>query len=67
MANATTHPADRVLKMIAGLYGKGKRREDWVGVKKGNLNIHGVIKEVAISFVGEFRVRRSKGIELFVQ
>ena len=31
MANATTRPSDRVLKMIGDLYGKGKRRDDWVG------------------------------------
>ena len=31
MANATTRPNDKVLKMIGGPYGKGKRREDRVG------------------------------------
>ena len=31
MANATTHPTDKVLKLIGRLYGKGKRRENWVG------------------------------------
>ena len=35
MANATTHPNDKVLKMIGGLYGKRKRREDWVGTIGG--------------------------------
>ena len=30
-AKATTHPTDKALKMIGGLYGKRKRREDWVG------------------------------------
>ena len=30
MANATTHPSDKVLKMIEGLYGNGKKRKDWV-------------------------------------
>ena len=51
MANATTHPTDKVLKMIVGLYGKRKRSEDWVvGIgasKKRNLIIHRVITEVA--------------------
>ena len=60
MANATTHPTDRVLKMIGGLYGKGKRRENWVvgiwGSKKRNLKIHSVIMEVAISFIEKFRM-----------
>ena len=27
----TTHPKDKVLKMIGVLYEEGKRREDWVG------------------------------------
>ena len=31
MGNATTHTTDKVLRRIGGLYGKGKRREDWVG------------------------------------
>ena len=31
MANATTYPTDKVLKIIGGDYGKGKRRDDWVG------------------------------------
>ena len=30
MANETTHPTDKVLKLIGGLYGKVKTREDWV-------------------------------------
>ena len=31
MANATTHPTDKLLKMIGGLYEKGKRKKDWLG------------------------------------
>ena len=30
MCNAKTHPAQKEVKMIEGLYGKGKRREVWV-------------------------------------
>ena len=30
MRNAITHPAQWEVKMIEGLYGKGKRREVWV-------------------------------------
>ena len=30
MRNAITDPAQREVKMIEGLYGKGKRREVWV-------------------------------------
>ena len=30
MCNAITHPAQREVKMIEGLYGKGKRSEVWV-------------------------------------
>ena len=30
MRNAITHPAQGEVKMIEGLYGKGKRREVWV-------------------------------------
>ena len=30
MRNAITHPAQREVKMIEGLYGKVKRREVWV-------------------------------------
>ena len=30
MRNAITHPAQREVKMIEGLNGKGKRREVWV-------------------------------------
>ena len=30
MRNAITHPAQMEVKMIEGLYGKGKRREVWV-------------------------------------
>ena len=30
MRNAITHPAQREVKMIEELYGKGKRREVWV-------------------------------------
>ena len=60
MANETTHPTDKVLKLIGGLYGKGKTREDWVvgieGSEKRNLMIHSFFKEVAISFIGKFRM-----------
>ena len=35
MASATTHPNENVLKMIGGHYGKGKRKEDWVGSIEG--------------------------------
>ena len=31
MAKATNLPTNKILEMIGGLYGKGKRREDWVG------------------------------------
>ena len=31
MADATTHPTDKVLIMIGGHYERGKYREDWVG------------------------------------
>ena len=60
MANATAHPTDKVLRMIRGLYGKGKRREDWVGCiggSKRDLKIQCVITEVAISFRENFLVR----------
>ena len=30
MCNAITHPAQREVKMIEGLYGKGKMSEVWV-------------------------------------
>ena len=40
--NATAHPTDKVLKMIGGLYGNGKSREDWVG------SIGGSEKEISI-------------------
>ena len=30
MCNAITHPAQREVKMIEGLYGNGKRSEVWV-------------------------------------
>ena len=59
MANATTHLTDKVLKMIGGLYGKGKR-EDCVGRMGGskrNLKIQSVITEIAISFSEKFLVR----------
>ena len=36
MAKATTHPTDKVLKMIGGLYGKGKGRKDWVDGIEGS-------------------------------
>ena len=58
MANATTQPTDKVLKIIGGDYGKGKRREDSVGgiggSKKRNLKIHSVTIEVAISSIETF-------------
>ena len=57
MANATTHPTDKVLQMIGGLYGKGKRRKDWlgsIGGQKKNLEINSVIIQVAISFIENF-------------
>ena len=31
MCNAINHPAQREVKMSEGFYGKGKRREVWVG------------------------------------
>ena len=61
MANATTHPTDKVLKMIGGLYGKWKGREDWAGgiggrVKKRTLYIYSVILQVATSLIKKFRM-----------
>ena len=41
MANAITHPTDKVLKMNGGLYGKRKKREDWVD------GIGGLEKEIS--------------------
>ena len=49
MANTTTHPTDKVLKMIGGLYGKGKRREDCVG------SIGGPEKEISRKIVSLYR------------
>ena len=60
MANATTHPTDKVLKMFGGLYGEEKRGEDLVsgfgGVREGNLEIYSVIIQVAIRFIKEYRM-----------
>ena len=30
MCNAITHPAEKEVKMIEGVYGKGKKSEVWV-------------------------------------
>ena len=66
MSNETNQPNDKELKMIGGLYGNGKRREDWVGEiggsEKRNIKIHSVIIEVAIRFIEKFRMW--EGVEI---
>ena len=55
MADATTHPTEKELKMVGVFYGKGKRKKRvrrWYwGVKKRILEINNVIIQVAISFI----------------
>ena len=56
MANAITHPTDKMLKTIWGLYEKGKRSEDWmVGFGLSKKEISRYI-EVAISLIEKFRM-----------
>ena len=52
MANATTQPHEKVLKIIGGLYGKVKRTEDWVGSIGGSEKN----SQVAISLIEKFRM-----------
>ena len=60
MANATTQPIDKVLKVIGGSYGEGETKEDSVGgiggSKNGSLNRECHYK-VALCFIENFRVR----------
>ena len=51
MCSAITHLAGRELKMIEGLYGKGKRRE----VSVEDFNIGGLGKRISIKLAPPIR------------
>ena len=58
MSYATTHPTDKVLKMIGRLCGKGKKEKTEhvvLGGQKRNLYLNSVIMHVAISLIEKFR------------